>query len=35
MRTLIAHCHLGPANLYRRTGQRDPAQEYFVIAATM
>jgi hypothetical protein len=35
MRPLAAHCHLGLGSLYRRTGQRQEAQEHLVIAATM
>jgi hypothetical protein len=33
--TLFAHCHLGLGKLYRRTGQREPAQEHFTAATTM
>jgi len=32
---LVAHCHLGLGKLYRRTGQREQAQEYLATAATM
>ena len=35
MRPLIAHCHLGLGKLYRRTGDREQAQERLTIAATM
>ena len=35
MRPLIAHCHLGLGTLYRRTGDREQAQERLTIAATM
>jgi tetratricopeptide (TPR) repeat protein len=35
MRPLAAHCHLGLGSLYRRTGQRQEAQEHLAIAATM
>ena len=30
-----AHCQLGLGKLYRRTGQRQGAQEHFTIAMTM
>jgi class 3 adenylate cyclase/tetratricopeptide (TPR) repeat protein len=35
MRPLIAHCHLGLGKLYRRTGQREQAQEHLTTATTM
>jgi tetratricopeptide (TPR) repeat protein len=35
MRLLIAHCHLGLAKLFRRTGQREQAHEHLTIATTM
>jgi tetratricopeptide (TPR) repeat protein len=35
MRPLIAHCHLSLGQLYRRTGQREQAQEYLSTATTM
>jgi class 3 adenylate cyclase/tetratricopeptide (TPR) repeat protein len=35
MRPLVAHCHLGLATLYRRTGKSDQAQEHAATAATM
>ena len=35
MRPLVAHCHLGLGKLYRRTGNREPAQEHLTIATTM
>jgi len=35
MRPLVAHCHLGLAKLYRRTGKREYAQEHMATAATM
>jgi sugar phosphate isomerase/epimerase len=35
MRPLIAHCHLGLSQLYRRTGTREQAQEHLTAAATM
>jgi tetratricopeptide (TPR) repeat protein len=35
MRPLVAHCHLGLGKLYRRTGQREQAQEHVATAATM
>jgi tetratricopeptide (TPR) repeat protein len=35
MRPLIAHCHLGLGKLYRRTGQREQAQEHLATATTM
>ena len=35
MRPLVAHCHLGLAKLYRRTGQLQQAREHLITAATM
>jgi tetratricopeptide (TPR) repeat protein len=35
MRPLVAHCHLGLGKLYRRTGDRQRAQEHMAIATTM
>jgi DNA-binding SARP family transcriptional activator/tetratricopeptide (TPR) repeat protein len=35
MRPLVAHCHLGLGTLYRRTGQREQAQEHLTTATTM
>ena len=35
MRPLGAHCHLGLGKLYRRTGQRQEAQEHLTTATTM
>jgi len=35
MRPLVAHCHLGLAKLYRRTGKRQEAQEHLTTATTM
>ena len=35
MRPLVAHCHLGLAKLYRRTGKREQAHEHLTIATTM
>jgi tetratricopeptide (TPR) repeat protein len=35
MRPLVAHCHLGLARLYRRTGKREQAQEHLTAATTM
>jgi hypothetical protein len=32
---LVAHCHLGLAKLYRRTGQREQAHEHVTIATTL
>ena len=32
---LVAHCHLGLGKLYRRTGQREQAQEHLTSAAAM
>jgi len=34
-RDLFAHCHLGLGRLYRRTGQREQAQEHLTTATTM
>jgi len=35
MRPLVAHCHLDLGKLYRRTGQREQAQEHLTTATTM
>jgi hypothetical protein len=35
MRPLVAHCHLGPGRLYRRTGKQQEAQEQLSTAITM
>jgi hypothetical protein len=35
MRPPVAHCHLGLGKLYRRTGQRQEAQEHLTTATTM
>ena len=35
MRPLVAHCHLGLGELYRRTGKREQAQEHLSTAMTM
>jgi tetratricopeptide (TPR) repeat protein len=35
MRPLVAHCHLGLGKLYRRTGDRQQAQEHLTTATTM
>jgi hypothetical protein len=35
LRPEIAHCHLGLSRLYRRTGQREQAQEHLTTAMTM
>ena len=35
MRPLVAHCHLGPGKLSRRTGKRQEAQEHLTAATTM
>ena len=35
MRPLVAHCHLGLGQLYRRTGRREPADEHLTTAAAM
>jgi tetratricopeptide (TPR) repeat protein len=35
MRPLVAHCHLGLAKLYRRTGARAQAREHLTTATTM
>ena len=35
MRPLVAHCHLGLGNLYRRTGTREQATEHLTTATTM
>ncbi|HEV8599681.1 MAG TPA: AAA family ATPase, partial [Gemmatimonadales bacterium] len=35
IRPLVAHCHLGLAKFYRRTGKRQEAQEHLTTATTM
>ena len=35
MRPLAAHCHLGFAKLYRRTGREEQAREHLTTATTM
>ena len=35
MRPLVAHCHLGLAKLYWRTGKREQAREHLTTATTM
>jgi tetratricopeptide (TPR) repeat protein len=35
MRPLVAHCHLGLGKLYRRTGNRQQAQEHLATTTTM
>jgi len=35
MRPLVAHCHLGPAKLYRTIGTRQQAKEHLTLALTM
>ena len=35
MRPLVAHCHLGLGQLYRRTDRREQAQEHITTATTM
>jgi hypothetical protein len=35
MRPLVAHCHLGLASLYRRTGQREEVRKHLTTATTM
>jgi transcriptional regulator with AAA-type ATPase domain/tetratricopeptide (TPR) repeat protein len=35
MRPLVAHCHLGLAKLFARTGKREQAREYLTTATTM
>ena len=35
MRPPVAHCHLGLGKLYRRTGDRQQAQEHLTTATTM
>ena len=35
MRPLVAHCHLGLGKLYRRTSNREQAQEHLTTATTM
>ncbi len=35
MRPMLAHCHLGLAKLYARTGREQPAEGHLSTAATM
>jgi hypothetical protein len=35
MRPLVAHCHLGLGRLYRRTGEREQAQEHLTTATAI
>jgi class 3 adenylate cyclase/tetratricopeptide (TPR) repeat protein len=35
LRPLMAHCHFGLGNLYRRTGEREQAREHLTTATTM
>jgi hypothetical protein len=35
MRPLIAHCHHGLGQLYRRVGKREPAREHLGTATAM
>jgi len=35
MRPLVAHCHLGLAKLYRRTGKQEQARDHLTTATTM
>ena len=35
MRPLVAHCHLGPGKLYRRTDQHEQALGHLTTAMTM
>ncbi|PWU17546.1 MAG: hypothetical protein C5B48_15810, partial [Candidatus Rokuibacteriota bacterium] len=35
MRPLVAHCHLNLGKLYRRTGNREQADEHLNTATTM
>jgi tetratricopeptide (TPR) repeat protein len=35
MRPLVAHCHLGLGKLYRRTDEREQAQEHLTTAVSM
>jgi len=35
MRPLVAHCHLGLAKVYERTGKREQAHEHVTAATTM
>jgi hypothetical protein len=35
MRPLVAHCHLGLAEVYRRFGKRPEAHEHLAMATTM
>jgi hypothetical protein len=32
---VVAHCHLGLSQLYRRTGKEDEAHEHLTTATTM
>jgi hypothetical protein len=35
LRPLMAHCHVGLGELYRRTGKRGQAREHLTTATTM
>ena len=35
MRPLVAHCHLGLGELYRRSDKREEALEHLITATTM
>jgi hypothetical protein len=35
MRPLVAHCHLGLGELYRRTGMREKAQGHLTTATAL
>ena len=35
MRPLVAHCHLGLATLYRRTGERAGARQHLTTSTVM
>ena len=35
MRPLVAHCHLGLGQLFRKTDKREQAQEHLATATTM
>ena len=35
MRPLVAHCHLGLARLYRRTGKYEQAHEHLTTATAL
>jgi hypothetical protein len=35
MRPLLAHCHLGLGELYRRTDKRERAESHLITATTM